>query len=40
MATIADTPGESYDFEVGLPPGDYSLRMRSFNHMNVVLRVR
>ena len=39
-ATLFITPGETYDFEVTLPAGDYTLRMTSFNDATLVLRVR
>ena len=39
-AKLFITPGETYDFEVALPRGDYSLRMTSVNDVDLVLRVR
>jgi hypothetical protein len=39
-ATLVIAPGESYDYEVMLPRGDYRLRVKSQNDVDVVLRVR
>jgi manganese oxidase len=39
-ARLFITPGETYDFEIVLPPGDYMLRMRSFQDASIMLRVR
>ena len=33
-------PGETYDFELSLPSGDYRLRVDTFNHFDVAVRVR
>ena len=32
--------GETYDVELSLPSGDYRLRVDSFNHFVVAVRVR
>jgi hypothetical protein len=32
-------PGETYDFEVRLPAGDYRLRMKSFNDIDLRIHV-
>jgi FtsP/CotA-like multicopper oxidase with cupredoxin domain len=39
-ANLLITPGETYDFAVTLPAGDYRLSMKSFNDVEVTLRVR
>ena len=39
-AKLFITPGETYDFELVLPAGDYVLRMRSTDDASMLLRVR
>ena len=39
-ADLFITPGETYDFAVTLPAGDYRLRMQSSNDVDITLRVR
>jgi FtsP/CotA-like multicopper oxidase with cupredoxin domain len=39
-ATLRVAPGETYDYEVTLPVGDYRLGMKSFNDLDVMIRVR
>ena len=39
-AKLFITPGETYDFEVALPRGDYTLRMASINVVSLAIRVR
>jgi FtsP/CotA-like multicopper oxidase with cupredoxin domain len=34
------TPGETYDYEVSLPPGEYRLSMKSSNDLDLVVRAR
>ncbi|MBA3560153.1 MAG: multicopper oxidase domain-containing protein [Gemmatimonadaceae bacterium] len=39
-AVLRIAPGETYDYEVMLPPGDYRLSLKSNNDLDVMLRVR
>jgi manganese oxidase len=39
-AVLSIAPGETYDFEVTLPAGDYRLTMNSYTDLQVTLRVR
>jgi FtsP/CotA-like multicopper oxidase with cupredoxin domain len=39
-ALLRIAPGETYDYEVTLPPGDYRLTVKSHNDFDVTLRVR
>jgi manganese oxidase len=39
-ATLLFGPGETYDFELSLPRGDYRLKVDAFNDFEVVVRVR
>lgn len=39
-AVLRFAPGETYDFEISLPPGDYRLGMKSRDDAEIILRVR
>jgi FtsP/CotA-like multicopper oxidase with cupredoxin domain len=40
VARLRFAPGETYDFELSLPAGDYRLKVDTFNDFDVPVRVR